>query len=402
VQRSPSRKTRYPQIYERLSPRGEVTGYQVRPRFKGYEGPSAKTFERLTDARAWMEAQRAAARERKVTGTPLRALSEALDEYARRELPLLAATERRNRRRHLDWWRQKRGTDWLKDLTKASLTGDLETLDGVSYATRNRYKAALSAVLSAAVDWEWLDSNPLHGGSRRKRPNSEREQERDREILAEEWARLLEAAQGVQDSRLYGLLVVARASGAREGELMKMEWARLELRPVVVDRETGEKRPGVPRCLVTFNKNGDERMLFFPGQGGEILREMGTSRGMSPYVWDLPRAPLARCPGAGAPTPYGFAAGCEVCHAAFPDTKLREIPEHHPVPEFPTGAFRYAKKKAGIGNLRFHDLRHAWAAELVESGSSDSNTMILGGWRSPIMVRRYAKRAHQRGGMPEK
>ena len=396
------RRTRYPQIYERVNASGEVEGFQVRPRFKGYDGPPSKTFDRLTDARAWMDQQRAAARERKTRGSARKTLAEAIDEYARRELPLLSATEKRNRRRHLEWWGQKRGTSWLRDLARAEVLRDLDGLEDVKPATRNRYKAALSAVLSAAVEWEWIDSNPLHGGSRRKRPKAEQEKERDREILQEEWARLLAASQEVRDPRLYALLICGRASGAREGELMRMEWRRLELHPVAVEKETGEKRPGVPKCVVPYNKNGDERVLFFPGEAGEILRAMVARRGMSPYVWDLPGAPLSKCSGSGAPTPYGFAAGCEACHAGFPETDLRQVPEHHPVPQFPTGAFRYAKKKAGIEDFRFHDLRHAWTVDLLEEGASDSNAMILGGWRSPIMVRRYGKHAHRRRGMVEK
>lgn len=45
---------------------------------------------------------------------------------------------------------------------------------------------------------------------------------------------------------------------------------------------------------MAFNKNGDEKMLYFPGEAGEILREMVRSRGMSSYVFDL-TGPLRRC-----------------------------------------------------------------------------------------------------------
>ena len=107
---------------------------------------------------------------------------------------------------------------------------------------------------------------------------------------------------------------------------MKMEWRRLELHPEVYDPETGETRPGVPRCLVAFNKNGDERMLYFPGEAGGILRDMAGHRGMSPYVFDLV-GPLRRCPGSGAQTPYGYPGGCETCFAVFPERKLKAIPD---------------------------------------------------------------------------
>lgn len=68
------------------------------------------------------------------------------------------------------------------------------------------------------------------------------------------------------------------------------------------------------------------------------------------------------------------------------------------MPTLPYGAFRYAKKRAQIEDLRFHDLRAAWAQNLLDTGGvSDANAMILGGWKSVGMVRRYAKRAHRHG-----
>jgi hypothetical protein len=95
-------------------------------------------------------------------------------------------------------------------------------LEGRKVATLNRYRAALSAVLSFVVEEEWLAGNPLHGRRRRHRPLAEREEERDREVSLEEWDRLRAACRKCEDSRLYVLVVCAHASGARQGELMGM------------------------------------------------------------------------------------------------------------------------------------------------------------------------------------
>jgi Phage integrase family len=42
---------------------------------------------------------------------------------------------------------------------------------------------------------------------------------------------------------------------------------------------------------------------------------------------------------------------------------------------------------------RFHDLRHTWASWHVMSGTSQQESMELGGWKSYEMVLRYAHRA---------
>lgn len=232
----------------------------------------------------------------------------------------------------------------------------------MSYATTNRYKAALSAVLSAAVeDWEWLETNPLHRGSRRKRPKGERERERDRELTKEERKRLLGACRRSAEGRLHVLVLCAFASGAREGELMGLEWARLQLRPSVFDPEKGKGEPGVPRATVVDTKNGEDRVIYFPGEAGELLRKLARRPRLSRFVF----------------------AGPE------------DLPSSRP--EFPTGAWRYAKKRAHIEDLRFHDLRHCWACTMLDSGATLAQLMILGGWKSVIMVRRYAKRAQRHG-----
>jgi integrase len=140
-----------------------------------------------------------------------------------------------------------------------------------------------------------------------------------------------------------------------------MEWRRAELSPTILDITTQETRPGVPRVEVVGTKNGTSRMVYFPGEAGELLREL--RRGMP-----LPRYIFA---GQGAP----------------PDQ----------IPKFPTQAWHYWRTKAGLSDLRFHDLRHSWACNLLDSGATLAQLMILGGWSSANMVRRYGARAQRHG-----
>ena len=55
-----------------------------------------------------------------------------------------------------------------------------------------------------------------------------------------------------------------------------------------------------------------------------------------------------------------------------------------------TKAWREALKRAGIDNFRWHDLRHTWASWHRQSGTPTHELQRLGGWKSSVMVERYA------------
>jgi len=55
-----------------------------------------------------------------------------------------------------------------------------------------------------------------------------------------------------------------------------------------------------------------------------------------------------------------------------------------------TRAWRKALRRAGIENYRWHDTRHTWATWHRQSGTPTHELQRLGGWRSSVMVERYA------------
>jgi integrase len=247
----PLKKTRYPGIYERTQKTSRVS-YLARVRVKG-AGTESKSFSRLTAARDWHRKRTSQMEEREALGRVRATLAEAIERYLAEELPLLALSERRNRERHLAWWKEagEQGNMRLRDVSRAWAREKIRHLREtglchrpIAYATGNRYFAALSALLSACQEWEWIAQNPLHSPGRRKKAKGEREKARDREEDAEEMARLRRACGEDPDSRLVPLMLCALASGAREGELMRLRWQDLDLDPSDYDFTFGDPAGG--------------------------------------------------------------------------------------------------------------------------------------------------------------
>jgi integrase len=61
-----------------------------------------------------------------------------------------------------------------------------------------------------------------------------------------------------------------------------------------------------------------------------------------------------------------------------------------PVDDCNGKAFKVAVKRAGLGPLRWHDLRHTFASWALQGGVTLHELMQLGGWQSYVMVLRYA------------
>lgn len=65
-------------------------------------------------------------------------------------------------------------------------------------------------------------------------------------------------------------------------------------------------------------------------------------------------------------------------------------PDGQPVSSIPSKTWKAALKKAGLEDVRWHDLRHTWASLLRQSGVELSELQEMGGWESATMVQRYA------------
>jgi len=329
-------------ILKRTAADGTVS-YLVRIRLRGHP-PVTQTLRRLTDAKCWAAQTETAIREGRFFAAAearRHTAGDLIDRYVRDVLPN-GSSDLRNRRRQLEWWRREIGHYALADVTPALLAERRDTLlnevgaNGKrrAPATVVRYLAALSHVLSVAVkEWGWLDDNPMGKVRKPAEPRG-----RVRFLSDEERGRLLEACKAADDPTLYPIVVLALATGMRQGEIMGLTWAD-------VDFERG-------RVVLHNTKNGERRAPPLSPHVREVLAEWAKVRRLdTPLVFPRPTK--------GAPT-------------------------------FPHRAWARAVAAAELEDFRFHDLRHSCASYLAMNGASLMEIAEVLGHKTLAMVRRYA------------
>ncbi|MGH8657351.1 MAG: tyrosine-type recombinase/integrase [Gammaproteobacteria bacterium] len=330
-------------IVKRTGRDGEIT-YLVRVRLKSKT--ASATFRRKTDAKHWAEKTEAAILERRFfqrAEAERRTLGEAIERYEQTHLSALRSA--RSRRQHLAWWNERLGGSLLADITPAVITEYRDKLAAGKVrqgklrgpGTVNRYLAALSHVLTfAAREWHWIERNPCEQVSILKEPRG-----RVRYLTDEERERLLAECKAHSDE-LYLIVLLALATGGRRGEILGLKWHDVDLkRGHVVFQET---------------KNGERRGLPIRGQTLELLRAK-----VRRIDTDL----------------------------LFPSRKdpAKPINVQH--------VFDNALQRAGIGDFRFHDLRHSCASYLAMNGASLAEIAAVLGHRTLEMVKRYSHLSDQ-------
>jgi integrase len=203
-------------------------------------------------------------------------------------------------------------------------------------ATINRYKAALSAAFKAGIDrgWYGLKVNPVAGIRGRKESGNRF----GRSLKDDERARLLDACDRSAWSGLGVFVRVALATGARRGELLKLEWKDVDLK--------------VGSILLCDTKNNDDRRVPLIGDARDRLE-----------IWSKVRN--------------------------LKDPRVFPGPEPEKSPALDR-AWIAAKAAAQVENLRLHDLRHSCGSYLAKAGASAFQIAAILGHRSgPGLTARY-------------
>ena len=223
---------------------------------------------------------------------------------------------------------------YLGPLQLREITGDViwqitqgELKRGNQPATVNRYLATIRNLLRIARD-EWQWIEIIP-----KIRLLSGEVERDRWLTQEEADRVIAAAA----PHLQALIRFALATGCRAREITGLEWNRVDLQ----------------RCTAWLDqtKNGTPRGVPLNRDAVDVL---AAERGKHPVFCFTYR---------GEPIAW----------------------------ELTNSAWQQAMRKAGITDFRFHDLRHTWASWHRQAGTSCDELKELGGWKSRVMVDRYAK-----------
>jgi integrase len=334
-------------IEQRQTKRGEVR-YRALVRLKGCP-PQSATFRRLTDARRWVQQTESAIREGRYFRTVearRHTLAELVDRYVETVLPMRRDTSRRDQLRHLRWWQGRLGVLLLADVSAAVIAEERDRLArGVtvrgrrrSPATVNRYLTSLSHAFTIAVrEWEWLERNPVRRVRKLREPRG-----RVRFLSESERARLLAACRRSDDGRLFPLVVLALSTGARQGELLRLQWPDVDLeRNIAVVHQT---------------KNRERRALPIHGLALQSVRELWSTRN--------PRSDLV-----------------------FAGRNGKGV--------FPRKPWERALEAAEISDFRFHDLRHSAASYLAMNGATLTEIAEILGHKTLAMVKRYSHLTEQ-------
>lgn len=329
-------------IEKRTTQDGKTT-YRVKVRLKGFPTQSA-TFDRLTDARKWVQQTESAIREGrhfKTNEAKRHTLSEAIDRYINDVIPTKPKNAI-NQVGQLKWWQANLGDYSLADITPAIIAQYRDKLAGTpsqrsesrSPATVNRYLAVLSHMFTMAIkEWGWIEDNPLRKVTKPKEPRG-----RVRFLSDEERTRLLAECKSSESPYLYIAVVLALSTGGRRMEILGLSWKDVDLsRGIITLHET---------------KNGERRVLPLAGHALDLMKQHSKIRHVN-------------------------------CEFVFPSHNLKN-------PIDLRTPFETALKRAGIDDFRWHDLRHSCASYLAMNGASLAEIAEILGHKTLQMVKRYA------------
>jgi integrase len=327
-------------IKERLAKDG-TKRFTCDIRLKGYP-PQRATFKRLTDAKAWIQNTESAIREGrhfKTTEAKKHTVADLIERYCSEYLPnnkdrTYSERELKERTQKMRWWNDKIGYLVLADVTPQLISEHLDAMTQ-SNATATKYLKNLSHAFSIAVKkYGWIADNPILKVTTPQQPSG-----RVRFLDDHERANLLAACKDSPNKQLYICVVLALATGMRQGELMSLKWCDVDLKNGV--------------AILHQTKNGERRRVPLTGVALDLLRDYSKVRRIdTPLLFPSSRKPQQ-------------------------PTDLKK-------------SWLNALAKAEINDFHWHDLRHCTASYLAMNGASLAEIAEVLGHKTLSMVKRYA------------
>lgn len=232
----------------------------------------------------------------------------------------------------------KWGSRPLDQITNSDVRKLLLALEkeGKSPATVNRYRSLISALFNRAVSDGIEIKNPVDGIKPLHESN-----ERTRWLNGDELERFLEAL-ALEPENARNCILMMLLTGIRRGDVMKMRWDHIEAAP------ENHAVWSIPRT-----KSGKKQIVHLSGDAVAVLEKQRQRR--------------------EAGNPFVFPGRDK-------DTSLRTVQQ----------TWTRAIKRAGLKDIRLHDLRHTFASHAVSNGVPLFVVSKLLGHSSVHMSQRYS------------
>ena len=239
---------------------------------------------------------------------------------------------------HLPKVRDRFGDRRARDIQADDVEAFLADLakEELAASTINKYRTILCSTFNFAVRREKFDRNPVSVVPQRKEPPG-----RDRFLAPEDFRKFLDECRG--DPELYAFVWVAASTGARKGEILPRKWAEVEM------------EGPAPHIYVPRTKNGRSKRLALAEEVIRALQKLPSYR-RDEYVFPADRT-----------------------NVRFKGTQGHAWDMRKP--------FHAACERAGITNLRIHDLRHMATSILFMDGIPEAIIKKLTGHRSRELER---------------
>jgi integrase len=215
---------------------------------------------------------------------------------------------------------------------------------GMHIKTLRRILMTVGQIMAYAVRHKYISYNPLRDIERPKNQGKEKNQ-KIRVLTPTEINALLEAEQHPKYKTLFMLAIF---SGARQGELLGLKWS---------DVDWKNNQIHIQR---TFNHYS---WYDTKTEASNRKIDIGPATMRALKKWRLPCPP------------------CEL-DLIFPNEAGNPLKQNNMCHRY----FKPALKKAGLGKVRFHDLRHTYASLLIEQGENIKYIQTQLGHSSPTMT----------------
>jgi len=221
----------------------------------------------------------------------------------------------------------------LKDITKQDILDKFHYISKTAKIEANRTIAYLSAIFNKGIEWELIDKNPAFGIKKHK------EASRDRYITLEEKEQFFKALEEEEDQQVKDFILIALYTGARKGNVLSMRWEDISFEQAV--------------WYIKDTKNGDPQTAVLTEEAVKILERRKSE---SDSKWVFPSR----------------------------TSKSGHFQE-------PKKGWERIIKRAGLKDLRIHDLRRTCGSWMALSGASQYVISKGLGHKSPQSTAIYAR-----------